>query len=44
PNGELQEHLGNKEELMIVDMEHSEVVQSRRAWGFKDALSKRNSK
>jgi len=42
PNGELVEHLGNKEELMIVDMDHSEVVHARRLWGFKEALNKRN--
>lgn len=42
PNGEVQEHLGNKEELMIVDMSHTEVVQSRRLWGFKEALHKRS--
>lgn len=41
PNGELLEHLGNKEELMIVDMNHSEVIQARRSWGFKEALHKR---
>lgn len=41
PNGELLEHLGNKEELMIVDMSHTDVVQSRRAWGFRDAISRR---
>ena len=41
PNGDLLEHLGNKEELMIVDMQHSEVVRSRRTWAFKDAISKR---
>jgi len=41
PNGELLEHLGNKEELMIVDMNHAEVVRSRRSWGFKEALNKR---
>jgi predicted amidohydrolase len=41
PNGELLEHLGNKEELMIVDMNHSDVVSSRRLWGFKEALNKR---
>jgi predicted amidohydrolase len=35
PNGELLEHLGNKEELMIVDMSHTEVVHARRSWGFK---------
>jgi len=42
PNGELLEHLGNKEELMIVDMNHSDVVQARRSWGFKEAINKRN--
>lgn len=41
PDGELLNHLGNKEELMIVDMDHAHVVESRRAWGFKEALSKR---
>ena len=43
PNGELLEHLGNKEELMIVDMSHTDVVHSRRSWGFKEAINKRNS-
>ncbi len=43
PNGELLEHLGNKEELMIVDMCHADVVHSRRSWGFKEAINKRNS-
>ncbi|MCW8894865.1 MAG: carbon-nitrogen hydrolase family protein [Sulfurimonas sp.] len=42
PNGELLEHLGNKEELMIVDMSHTDVVHSRRAWGFKDSINKRS--
>ena len=42
PNGELLEHLGNKEELMIVDMSHTDVVQARRSWGFKEAINKRN--
>ena len=41
PNGEILEHLGNREELMIVDMNHSEVVHSRRFWGFKEAINKR---
>ncbi len=41
PNGELLTHLGNKEELMIVDMSHSDVVSSRRTWGFKEAINKR---
>lgn len=41
PNGELLSHLGNKEELMIVDMTHTEVLQARRNWGFKEMISKR---
>lgn len=41
PHGEIVTHLGNKEELMIVEMHHSEVVQARRSWGFKDAINKR---
>ncbi len=40
PNGEVLEHLGNKEEFMIVDMTHSDVVTSRRTWGFKENISK----
>ncbi|MDD2906836.1 MAG: carbon-nitrogen hydrolase family protein [Sulfurimonas sp.] len=42
PNGEMLEHLGNKEELMIVDMNHSEVRHARRIWGFKEMLHKRS--
>lgn len=42
PNGELLEHLGNKEELMIVDMNHSDVLQARKSWGFKETINKRN--
>ena len=41
PDGELLTHLGNKEELMIVDMSHTEVVQARRLWGFSEAVNKR---
>lgn len=40
-NGELLTHLGNKEELMIVDMSHTEVIQARRSWGFKEMIKKR---
>ena len=42
PNGDILVHLGNKEELMITDMSHSEVVSARRSWGFKEALNKRD--
>ena len=41
PNAQLLNHLGNTEELMIVDMNHSDVVRARRTWGFKEALTKR---
>lgn len=41
PDGEILNHLGNKEELMIVDMDHAHVIDSRRTWGFKEALNKR---
>jgi len=41
PNGELLNHLGNTEELMIVDMSHTDVVRARRTWGFKEDINKR---
>jgi len=41
PNGEIINHLGNSEELMIVDMNHTDVLHARRTWGFKDAIKKR---
>lgn len=41
PDGELLEHLGNKEELMIVDMQHADVIRARRAWGFRDIINRR---
>ncbi|HIP54365.1 MAG TPA: carbon-nitrogen hydrolase family protein [Sulfurimonas autotrophica] len=44
PNGELLAHLGNTEELMIVDMSHTDVVRARRTWGFKEAINKRIEK
>jgi predicted amidohydrolase len=40
PNGDILEHLGNKEELMIVDMSHSDVIDARRLWGFKEHITK----
>ena len=43
PNGDILEHLGNKEELMIVDMSHTDVVQARKVWGFKEQTNKRNN-
>ena len=43
PNAAILNHLGNQEELMIVEMSHTEVVRARRIWGFKEAINKRNS-
>jgi nitrilase len=40
PNGELINSLGNSEELMIDELWHSEVLEARRTWGFKDINSK----
>jgi len=42
PNGELLTHLGNKEELMIADMDHDEVLHARRNWGFKEMINRRD--
>jgi predicted amidohydrolase len=41
PNGEILNHLANKEELMIVDIQHKDVINARRTWGFKDTSHKR---
>ncbi len=42
PQGELEMMLGDTEELMIVDLHHTEVLRARRDWGFKDALGRRS--
>jgi len=41
PNGDMLNHLANREELMIVDMNHTEVIQARKLWGFKEMINKR---
>ncbi len=41
PHGEILEHLGNKEELMIADMNHTDVLKARRSWGFSESINKR---
>jgi len=43
PNGEVIEHLGNKEELMITQIDHSEVLKSKRLWKFKENIKKREN-
>ena len=42
PNGEVEEHLGDSEALMIAEIDHKKVLESRRGWGFKEAISKRS--
>jgi len=42
PNGEILNHLGNQEELMIVKIDHNEVKKSKKIWNFRDALAKRD--
>ncbi|MBA1438040.1 MAG: carbon-nitrogen hydrolase family protein [Epsilonproteobacteria bacterium] len=41
PDGELLTHLGNKEELMIAEIQHSTVKEAKKRWGFLEALKKR---
>lgn len=36
PHGEVENHLGNSEELMIVQIDHKEVIQAKRDWHFND--------
>ena len=40
PNGEIVNDLGNKEELMIVDMSRTEVREAKRNWGFRELNTK----
>jgi len=42
PDGEILNHLGNEEELMIIELSHKEVLNAKKAWRFKEALIKRN--
>ena len=44
PDGEIISHLGNKEELMIVELSHKEVLNARKSWGFYEAIKKREYK
>ncbi len=41
PYGEIEEHLGDSEELMIAEIDHKKVIEARRSWGFKEAITKR---
>jgi predicted amidohydrolase len=40
PSGEVVNELGNKEELMIVDLSHSEAREAKKNWGFRELNTK----
>jgi predicted amidohydrolase len=40
PNGDVVNELGNKEELMLVELLHSEVREAKRNWGFRELNTK----
>lgn len=41
PEGELENYLGNQEELLMIDLDKKAVKEARKEWGFKEALKKR---
>lgn len=41
PDGEVEADLGNTEELLIIDLDRKVLSESRKGWGFKEALRKR---
>jgi len=41
PEGEIENHLGNQEELLMIDLDKNIVKAARKSWGFKEALNKR---
>ena len=41
PLGEIENYLGNQEELLMIDLDKQAVKSARKSWGFKEALQKR---
>ncbi len=41
PEGEIENALGNQEELLMIDLDKKAVKDARKSWGFKEALQKR---
>ena len=41
PEGEIENHLGNQEELLMIDLDKKAVKAARKSWGFKEAIQKR---
>ncbi len=42
PDGSIASELKDSEELMVVNVEHSRVVEARRIWGFKESMRRRS--
>jgi len=42
PDGEIENSLGDTEELMVAEIDHAHVLASRRGWRFKEAMEKRH--
>ncbi len=42
PDGIIESQLKDIEELMVVEVEHNAVIESRRTWGFKESVKKRS--
>ena len=40
-NGEIELSLGDKEEILLANIEKSDILESRRAWGWRGQLSKK---
>lgn len=43
PDGDVEADLGNTEELLIVDLDRKALNDSKKGWGFKEALKKRRT-
>lgn len=41
PEGDIENYLGNQEELLMIDLDKKVVKEARKSWGFKEALQKR---
>ncbi len=41
PQGQIENHLGNQEELLMIDLDKKSVKEARKSWGFKEAIQKR---
>ncbi len=42
PDGTIESELQDFEELLVVEVEHANVVEARRIWGFKESIRRRS--